>query len=236
MRADARGSSPLWAVSARDRRDSRPLLLLPSRRLFVSCCHRPSSPAHSPRRFRVDPRSSCETLTPAVNVFPTGVGMDRYPSSTPRTLKCVPHGRGDGPALGSSGLFGSACSSRAWGWTGIAENINEWLKVFPTGVGMDRDMESHHPSPGPTGLRVLSCFSPASIPSGRGWGGQAAVLGLRQKEVIAARPGRKAPYEKIPRLSSTKKKDGDAADKSTYDPQLAQAIAQRSSGRRDTGR
>ncbi|AFD28169.1 hypothetical protein DGo_PE0025 (plasmid) [Deinococcus gobiensis I-0] len=50
-------------------------------------------------------------------MFPTGVGMDRFHARQVGPLFCVPHRRGDGPALGGTWDEASKCSPQAWGWT-----------------------------------------------------------------------------------------------------------------------
>src|SRR5438445_634603 len=71
-------------------------------------------------------------------VFPTRVGMDRRWPASGTCSGCVPHARGDGPPIETTGGVGYGCSPRAWGWTGEAMETTVNEHVFPTRVGMDR--------------------------------------------------------------------------------------------------
>ncbi len=50
-----------------------------------------------------------------MEVFPTGVGMNRDYELTTPDFDSVPHRRGDEPFYWSDDTTGSACSPQAWG-------------------------------------------------------------------------------------------------------------------------
>ena len=90
-------------------------------------------------------------------VFPTHAGMDRSSLCWACSSWCVHHTRGDGPNAGELGSVIDLYSPLAWGWTEVAQQIQELGKysphkwgwttrsdatetgdaVFPTLVGMD---------------------------------------------------------------------------------------------------
>ena len=97
------------------------------------------------------------------DVFPTGVGMDRWRQQVEGQLGGVPHGRGDGPRYSSIYAAPGTCSPRAWGWTVRQAGVRVESLVFPTGVGMDR--------PG-AGRRMAA----RGVPHGRGDGPRSRTI------------------------------------------------------------
>ena len=81
-----------------------------------------------------------ETSLLNLSVFPTGAGMDRREHRGRRGDQRVPHGCGDGPLRSMSPLQIPGCSPRVWGWTDLYVAEMDEAAVFPTGVGMDRDV------------------------------------------------------------------------------------------------
>ena len=57
-----------------------------------------------------------ESLEELPIVFPTGVGMARWPDGLCDYGFGVPHGCGDGPTCWRNKMFKFACSPRVWGW------------------------------------------------------------------------------------------------------------------------
>ena len=122
----------------------------------------PSSPPSGRGIPRCSPRAWGWTAAgfarrPGIQVFPTGVGMDRRWGPGRRRPERVPHGRGDGPPPSRLAELRRWCSPRAWGWTGQVSPDFSARIVFPTGVGMDR----------------LACRPPptrSGVPHGRGDG------------------------------------------------------------------
>ncbi len=74
----------------------------------------------------------------AYSVFPTCVGMVRYPFNSSFAPSCFPHMRGDGPATNMSIHGGVKFSPHAWGWSVCARSQVGGGAVFPTCVGMVR--------------------------------------------------------------------------------------------------
>jgi len=93
-------------------------------------------------------------------VFPTRVGMDRARWSWLLPRGCVPHARGDGPSAAHSAISLSWCSPRAWGWTAGSVRPARARHVFPTRVGIDRNLNTFSlptycvPHPGGDGPRA----------------------------------------------------------------------------------
>ena len=74
-------------------------------------------------------------------VFPTRVGMDRYSQIGRNSRAGIPHTRGDGPGYARSGCNSLEYSPHAWGWTVRHPIKRTAIHVFPTRVGMDRNMK-----------------------------------------------------------------------------------------------
>src|ERR1035438_7690934 len=72
------------------------------------------------------------------HVFPTRVGMVRWSQTSRGWRACIPHPRGDGPALARNPEFVPPYSPPAWGWSGARLHDGADLRVFPTRVGMVR--------------------------------------------------------------------------------------------------
>ncbi len=73
-------------------------------------------------------------------VFPTHVGMDRRMWKSPRARWGIPHARGDGPPAQSWRSSAFSYSPRTWGWTVSYAVLVGCHCVFPTHVGMDREV------------------------------------------------------------------------------------------------
>ncbi len=52
----------------------------------------------------------------------------------------IPHARGDGPPLPDERKRGFRYSPRPWGWTAVRVVSPDVESVFPTPVGMDREL------------------------------------------------------------------------------------------------
>ncbi len=74
-----------------------------------------------------------------IDVFPTRVGVDRWPSRAPSRRRGVPHARGGGPRATGGNYVTDLCSPRAWGWTAVRPRVSGRAHVFPTRVGVDRN-------------------------------------------------------------------------------------------------
>ena len=74
----------------------------------------------------------------ALQVFPTGVGVDRYTRPIIQRFDRFPHRRGGGPACTRLGCPTGLFSPQAWGWTAMCAVSSAGSSVFPTGVGVDR--------------------------------------------------------------------------------------------------
>ena len=107
-----------------------------------------------------------------LSVFPTRVGMDRSLQNLELFWECIPHTRGDGPAIRLTLIVDAQYSPHAWGWTANQLIMNHNDPVFPTRVGMDRFSLTrlirrcgipHTRGDGPmrrTGIRRASKYSP----------------------------------------------------------------------------
>ena len=73
-------------------------------------------------------------------VFPTPVGMARLNKFSYFFNICVPHARGDGPTLLGSISRHLECSPRPWGWPVTSTKAYKKTAVFPTPVGMAREI------------------------------------------------------------------------------------------------
>jgi len=74
-------------------------------------------------------------------VFPTRVGMNRSWTASVTALNRVPHTRGDEPQSFSTSFGKKTCSPHAWGWTAGLLDGNAGGRVFPTRVGMNRNVK-----------------------------------------------------------------------------------------------
>ena len=72
-------------------------------------------------------------------VFPTRVGMVRWPATAKSSPSSFPHSRGDGPMRGQFRQSNIPFSPLAWGWSARMVGISDMTFVFPTRVGMVRD-------------------------------------------------------------------------------------------------
>ena len=75
-----------------------------------------------------------------VDVFPTPVGMDRAQHLPLNWFRSFPHTRGDGPHTHGVSTSVSGFSPHPWGWTCTARGTERYPLVFPTPVGMDRNV------------------------------------------------------------------------------------------------
>src|SRR5690348_17322612 len=66
--------------------------------------------------------------------------MDRRRSRSRSRYCCFPHARGDGPEHDSLGACEIGFSPRMWGWTDQPNEKHREGAVFPTHVGMDRQV------------------------------------------------------------------------------------------------
>ena len=98
-------------------------------------------------------------LTYILILFPTGVGMVRTYTTNKEMAFTLPHGRGDGPRHKIIVLALGHSSPRAWGWSADPVELIDDMQLFPTGVGMVRDL-----------ARVLR--AEWTLPHGRGDGPQ----------------------------------------------------------------
>ena len=78
------------------------------------------------------------TRRPGRGVFPTRVGMVRRRRRRSGGMRCLPHTRGDGPALSLPVNHTGVSSPHAWGWSGSQITSGAFSGVFPTRVGMVR--------------------------------------------------------------------------------------------------
>ncbi len=109
------------------------------------------------------------TSSSAANVFPTRVGVDRQTSWLRSRRRGVPHARGGGPCWARIGGTTEVCSPRAWGWTVVAPlRVLEQI-VFPTRVGVDREIAPPPPRP-------------PSVPHARGGGPKGYLIRFDEHE------------------------------------------------------
>ncbi len=103
--------------------------------------------------------------------------MDRLTPSRRTAARRFPHARGDGPSASSAWIAPLRFSPRAWGWTGVAAAPATGSHVFPTRVGMDREMSReplenssfpHARGDGPD-ERVCEICAPRFSPRAWGW-------------------------------------------------------------------
>ncbi len=73
-----------------------------------------------------------------VSVFPTDVGMVRFPAAWRASRDSFPHGRGDGPVNVQPSFRKLQFSPRTWGWSEDETVAVTHVDVFPTDVGMVR--------------------------------------------------------------------------------------------------
>ena len=74
-------------------------------------------------------------------VFPTRVGMVRFCGIASISCFSFPHTRGDGPRIRNQTPRRRRFSPHAWGWSGVTASHLPAGQVFPTRVGMVRNME-----------------------------------------------------------------------------------------------
>ncbi len=70
-----------------------------------------------------------------LDVFPTGVGMDRRQRADCLKSRGVPHGCGDGPSQFCLEVVDLQCSPRVWGWTGGGAEVRRDRRRVPHGCG-----------------------------------------------------------------------------------------------------
>ncbi len=73
-------------------------------------------------------------------VFPTRVGMVQFAQCLVRTYDRFPHACGDGPESAMDSLQAMWFSPRVWGWSDGVGAVHCLFGVFPTRVGMVRDV------------------------------------------------------------------------------------------------
>ena len=74
------------------------------------------------------------------HVFPTRVGVDLTGHVQSSRIRCFPHTRGGGPAVRVVSMLTSMFSPHAWGWTDQRTRHSRGCYVFPTRVGVDREL------------------------------------------------------------------------------------------------
>ncbi len=127
---------------------------------------------YSPRPWGWTGRETMQALD--LWVFPTPVGMDRLKTAKSLPTTCIPHARGDGPRSSPTTTTAWQYSPRPWGWTDGFPWDEPAEAVFPTPVGMDRDLR-RRPQP------------PGSIPHARG-DGPTVSLGMNLLRRYSPRP------------------------------------------------
>ncbi len=96
------------------------------------------SRVYSPRMWGWTADNGMGSKVPGV--FPTDVGVDRQSEARPTGPTRIPHGCGGGPGRELTLRPTTWYSPRMWGWTGQSFGPVPLALVFPTDVGVDRNV------------------------------------------------------------------------------------------------
>ena len=103
---------------------------------YLMCEVRPST--FSPRLWGCS--ASPDGPRPRGRLFPTPVGMFRLSSSSSWSSRTFPHACGDVPRIGTDGHGVIPFSPRLWGCSGRSRQCAASFALFPTPVGMFREV------------------------------------------------------------------------------------------------